>query len=255
MVERPNGVASLWPKMALTNYDATILATSGLQHYYKLGEKSGNFADSQGSETLTAAGTIAYAASSLVDNDLGGAMDTTGGTTGQASVTGHTAVGGASDFTYEFIFRFTDTSLNVFFLNEGSGASTTQFIGVGTDTVTAGKLRYSVRNNSNVLATATSASAYNDGKHHICWLQANRTANTVDMWIDDPVNVASTQQTYPAVSYTLNQFAVGGLFRTSFTNALKQIVSRVAVYNVALSQVTRTAHVNAAFKGNPSAFF
>ncbi len=53
------------PSSGTSTYSATVLATSGIQSYWKLGESSGNFIDSMGVASLTPSGTPGYNQTSL----------------------------------------------------------------------------------------------------------------------------------------------------------------------------------------------
>lgn len=239
-------------------YSDVILATSGLVHYYKLGEKTGtSIADSKGTETATAAGTFTLNVPGLLDNDITGGFDTSGGTTGTATVAAHTQIAGAGDFTLEgWIRGYTDTAVNRFFFGEGKSSDTNTVVYICTNAVFAGIPRLLVRNAAGTAADVTSSGAVvNDGSRHYLCLTGVRATNTLNLYVDDPVTAVATSSAYPTGTYGLNQFSIASLFRTTNGNFLPCVYGHLAEYNVALSQATRQAHVAAAKKGNPALFF
>lgn len=222
-------------------YAALILATPGLQNYYKCNDYSGTtLADSKGTETLVISGTNSLTTTGPIAGSLSTAFDTNGGTNGTATNSSHTQICGSSDFTTEGWAKTSSTGTNVFFFGEGSGSSNNPVAYIG---LAAGKPRMFVRNSAGVGDIVGSSPLFNDGQWHYFAMVGNRSANTLTLYVDNLGSQANGS--YPTGTYGLNRFSLSSLYRTS--NALFAPIScaHVATYNTALTLAQIQSHYTA----------
>jgi hypothetical protein len=235
----------------MSRYSDIILANASLAHYYRLGEASGNLADSKGSETMTPSGTVAYNAAGAIVNDSDGAFDTTGGTNGTAKTSSHTQVGGGASATLELWLKFTSTVTNNFVAGEASSSSTSQVFYIG---IVSGKLRIFVRNNTLNPGDVQTTATYNDGNWHYVALVGDRTANTLNLYVDDVRGGSAANVAYPTGTYGMNQFAIGCLYRTTAGSFAPVVMDEVAMYTTALTTDQMYEHYRAGL-GQFGSFF
>lgn len=222
-------------------YAALVLTTPGLQHYYKCDDYSGTtLTDSKGSETLTITGTNSLSTLGAIAGSPATAFDTTGGTTGTAYTTSHTQIGGAADYSMEGWVKTTDSGSNKFYFGEGYLSSTnpTNYLGA-----TSGVPRLFMRNNAGIGDAAGSGASLADGQWHYYCVVGDRTANTINCYVDNLGSRAS--MTYPATPYTVNNFAISSMYRTTNGFYTKIVVAHVATYNVKLSLAQMQQHYTA----------
>lgn len=233
-------------------YSDVILGTSGLVHYYRLGETSGTtLADSKGTESLTVSGGYTLNSAGAIAGDGSGALDLSG-TNASAITNTHTAVGGG-DFTYEFWLKFNHASANVFFISEGSSASATPLVSCGISASSGGKLRIFVRSMTTFGDVSTTGN-YNDNLWHYVVMTGKLSTSTLSLYIDK-TDAPIITATYPSGSFgTLDRFSVGSLYRTANGNYGKGIMDEVAIYNTVLSSATMAQHYAAAVQSR-SGFF
>lgn len=223
-------------------YSDVILATSGLQHYYKCGELTGTtLTDSKGSENLTISGTVTLGANTLVAADNNKTLDTEHGSSGYAYNSSHTQLANGN-FSFELWFVTNSASTNIFLLSEGSSSSATPFCSL--DIQSGSLLRCYIRSNGGSgVVTATGTTAIDDGKVHHAVMVGDTTAGTFTVYLDGAQEAQTTG--YPNATTTTNRFAVGALYRTSASNQAYGYYQHVATYNVALSLATIKAHYQA----------
>lgn len=220
-------------------YADLILSTAGLQHYYKCDDYSGTtLADSKGTETLTVTGTNSLITTGPVAGSLGTSFDTTGGSNGTAYTTSHTQIGGTADYSMEGWVKTTDSGSNKFYFGEGySSNNPTNILGANS-----GVPRLFVRNNSAVGDTSGGGN-FADGQWHYYCVVGDRTANTINCYVDNlGVQVSMT---YPATPFSLDRFAIGSMYRSTNGFYTKIVVAHVATYNVKLSVAQIQQHYTA----------
>jgi hypothetical protein len=88
-------LACLLPAIAANSYSSTILATPGLVGYWRLGESSGNFADSStNASTATASGSLTYSQTGVIVNDTNTSI--------QFNSTGIGTVSSSTPYNFEY---------------------------------------------------------------------------------------------------------------------------------------------------------
>lgn len=222
-------------------YADLILSTAGLQHYYKCDDYSGTtLSDSKGSETLTIAGTNSLTTMGAIAGSPATAFDTTGGSNGVAYNVSHTQIVGSTDFTFEGWVKTSSGSGGLFFFGEGNGASNNATAYVG---YVYGKPRMFVRNNAAAGDVTGTGTAFNDGSWHYLAMVGNRSANTINLYVDNLGSQVS--MTYPATPFTFNHFSINAIYRTSLGSYSPAVTAHVATYNVALTVTQMQQHYTA----------
>lgn len=162
----------------LDDYDVMVIADGALV-YWKLGESSGNLADSSGnSRTLTANGTITYQAASLLPGFTTNAAITPNGTTGYGSIA-DAAWMDVSRISVEAWIKGTGTSRALIDRDDGSSNRFWRL-----EITSAGAVAFSVNftSGSPTRKTFTAPGKVNDGaSHHIV---ATYDGSYVNIYID-----------------------------------------------------------------------
>lgn len=226
-------------RSAYRSYSTMIINTPGLAHYYKCDEISGSaLIDSKGNEDLTTNGTYELDKLTLIAGPWNGAFDTTASTDGTAYSNPHEQIAGTSDFSYEFWFKTTSSTLGAYLVAEGSSASDTPIIGVSTSTVSAGKLRLYAQNAAGT-SSADTTSVYNDGIRHYGVVVGKISEGTIELHLDGQ---QAASITYPPGNYGFDRFSIMSLARSTLTAFLAGSISHVAMYAVALDNGTIQQH-------------
>lgn len=163
-IKRTAKFGILEENLELDAYDVMIIA-DGAQVYWKLGESSGNFADSSGnSRTLTANGTISYSVASLLPGFTTNAAITPNGTTGYGSIA-DAAWMDVSRISVEAWIKGTGTSRAIVDRDDGSSNRFWRL-----EITSAGAVAFSINftSGSPTRKTFTAPGKVNDGaSHHI----------------------------------------------------------------------------------------
>lgn len=178
-----------------------------------------------------AAGTRTTAGSRFLDRDFGTCL----------SFNGSTSYVAGSGFN---VYRTTGYSVEFWvkgnpqndfrIYSEGSSSTGVPFFNF--DPQTTGKITVATRNDANSITSATTTKVVMDGKwHHCVWTDSNGTAS---FYIDGVPDV--TNFNYTPSTVTLNQMAVGCLWRTGTGNFYVGKIDIVRTYTVALSQANVT---------------
>lgn len=235
-----NNKYSIYGTYNTPSYVATIMATSGLQHYYKCNEGTGStLIDSKGSEHLTISGTNSLTAPGLISGDMSTSFSTQSGTNGIATNTSHTTIVG-SDFTYECWVDLSQATAGYLFTE---GKDTTNYAGVVVSAVSGTTIRLAFVCRNPTGNVSSSGSAYFDATiPHYVVFRGTRTSNTLEVIIDGGAIVGASLTTYPTGTYSNTGFCIGALWRGSAAAYGKIGIAHVASYNVALSDSTLQQH-------------
>ncbi|MDJ0376193.1 LamG-like jellyroll fold domain-containing protein [Cryobacterium sp. PH31-L1] len=216
-----------------STYSATVLATSGLVSYWRLGDaaSSPTFVDSQAGQTGTFTGSPVLGSAGA----LAGDPDT-------AAYFGGSAYGRAPHSLN------TDFSIELWLKSVSSKGSTCQAWSDGTamtyTTSNGGNLRVGVSlcagqiiagsNTNNSAANIVSATGYNDGEwHHVVFTRAG--AGSIVLYVDGAAVKTLAGPAGTPTTTTLN-------FAGSSSNTYVGTLDEIAVYNTVLSADTVAAH-------------
>jgi lysophospholipase L1-like esterase len=208
------------------SYSATVLADTPVA-YWRLGESSGNFADSSGSgHTATAVGSPTYEVTGLIAGDPNGAVSLPGDTGGAASGSADFNMG-TGDFTVEAWIKTTSagfSNLNLF-LHTGNG-----FVGID-----GGKLVLDMAVAANYVGDTT----VNDGGiHYVVFM---KRSGQIRLYVDGILDNVPTSDsnTFGSSSNSIN---VGYYMSLGYAGTLDEL----AIYKgVGLSDARITAHYQA----------
>jgi hypothetical protein len=134
---------------------------------------------------------------------------------------------------------------------EASSYSTSQEFYIG---IVSGKLRIFVRNNTLNPGDVQTTATYNDGNWHYVALVGDRTANTLNLYVDDVRGGSAANVAYPTGTYGMIQFAIGCLYRTTAGSFAPVVMDEVAMYTTALTTDQMYEHYRAGL-GQFGSFF
>ena len=228
------------PQPGPTNYASVVQSTSGLQHYYRLGEASGPTAqDSKGTANGTYTGTVNYGVPGALAGDPSTAVKFDGST-------GYVAVpNGSSTFTggqatiegWVMLPPTPPTHGMLFGVRNDTNADFYLLQLAGTNTLEA-RFR-----NSGGTATSLTSTAITPGLWHHLALTYN--GSTLTLYVDGVANnsaAASGSITASTLDFRIGKDAVYG-FATSAT------VDEVAAYNTGLTAAQISNHFTGTVSG------
>ncbi len=235
---------SIYGTYRLPYYVGVILATAGLQHYYKCDETTGaTLEDRRGNEDLTTSGTVVLNATPMIAGDLGGSFSTKTGTNGIAKNTSHvTIVGG--DFTYECWVDLSAAASGSYIFTEGKDTSNYAGITISAVAGTTARLALVCRNASGNVSSSGSAYFDTTIPHYVVF-RGTRATNTLEVIVDAGNITGASITTYPTGTYSNTGFAIGALWRGSAAAYGKVSVAHLASYNVALTDAQIRQHYTA----------
>lgn len=209
-------------------YAATILAESGLQGYWQLGEASGNFANSDGGDIGTAHGGITYGVTGGVTG--GGTAVTFNGTTGYISIPDSATVDLGNTFSLEA------------WISRGATGAARGIIGKGQDAYFLGlnaaeRLIIAQGWNGDIVVSADNA--VTAGWHHV--VGTKDAGSAAKVYIDGAdVSVTYTDRTCAnnGVILAIGADAQDGT-PAQYNNGS---IQHVAIYNVVLTPTQVSAH-------------
>jgi len=116
------------------------------------------------------------------------------------------------------------------FYAEGNSTTNSPTFGLGA--TTSGAMTVFIRNDAgnNILNKQTTSTAFDNNWHHVVWVDENGNGK---VYVDG--NLDATNFTYTPTAITLDQAAIGAIFRTDVGYYFNGMVDELSVWNKALS--------------------
>jgi hypothetical protein len=217
-------------------YSTVILAEAALSSYWRLGEASGNAADSKGTNTGTYVGgaTLGQSGALLADSNTAVLFDGVDDRVELPSLT----IGALANASVELWFKSTQAGVDRWMWGEGSSTSNSPLFGL---ILQSGKVRSYWRENTGATAAEilSPSSSYNDGIWHHAVV--TKSGSNFVLYVDG----AQVGTATAAGTITLNRSTIGALRRSTLGSLYNGTIDEVAVYTAALSAASVLVHFKA----------
>jgi hypothetical protein len=209
-----------------STYSAAVLATTGLQSYWKLGELAGNFADDLGVASLTPSGTIGYNGTSLNAETEGAAVFSGDDTLSGGDI--HRFAGNVAH-SVELLINPTELTVGTFYVlvsKMNDAATDGWWLLLNNESAAAGP-RIILERKAGGVTTGASGYSASIALNTSTRILATYEANTVTISVNGTV-IATVILATATIAGSAAAFRVGNHPALS---AYKGRIARVAVYN------------------------